>query len=211
MDSEPPTRKDTPTTPKTKQKKTRKKINNHKASRTSNHHELKEANRTLLYQVWDAEQALRGMKKKLADTEQKLQKLADTEQKLEDTEKDRQSKIAELESIRKINDAKSEELARQNLAIITGRQELQSLKASVGDPVNGIQALQDACKEKDAKLKEKDEIIATQQEEADAYRMVIDRNGDWNAKISIKEQRAKDTLKVERNGPSAKLFLHFEP
>lgn len=188
--SEPPPRKDATTTPENRQKKTRKKIDKHKASRTSNHHEIKASNKTLTRQLWDAEQALKDTKQELEGTRQELENtkknLEDTKQELEDKEQARQSIVAELKRVQIICD------------------ELQSLKALVDDPINGIEALKESCREKDENLKEKDRIIVDKQEEVDACRKLNDTNGEHNAKIQHREDTAKGKLKTERKGSSFK-------
>lgn len=191
--SEPPKRKDTSTTPRRRQKKSGKKINLHKVSRTGNYSELKAMVKTLERELKDAEQA-----GKITD-----QALNITKQALKQSNQ-------ELKHIRKVCDGKSEEVRA-----------LQSLKALVDDPVHGVQAFQEYRRRKDKELKAKDGIIASQQEELyqakkereqavqenEAARTLNDSNGARNEQVRKRELTAKDKLSEERKGSSNCMLL----
>lgn len=195
--SEPANRKDTRTTPRRKQKESGKTINQPKASRASNHNDLKAKVKTLDRELRDTEKVLDITKQALKDTNQNFQ-----------------CNTSELKRVRKVCDEKSEEIRTQNLNHETEREKFQSLKDLVDDPVNGIQALQESCRRKDEESKVKDEKIISQQQEldetkkelekaikeAEAARTMNDSNGSRNEMLAKKERTAKNTLKKERDG-----------
>jgi chromosome segregation ATPase len=156
----------------------------------------------------NAENEIKDMKQELEETKQKFkdmeQKHKETKGELEHVKNDRQSKITELKRVRVICDQISTQDTTQHRAVTKPRGDLQPVDASVGDTVDSVQALTQLCRDKDEKLKEKDEAIARIQELADAARHLNDTNGAWSERVKKREQKTKQELKKAVSGSSFK-------
>lgn len=145
--SEPPMRKDTNITPKASRKKSRKQVDHHKASRTSNHQQLKEMIKAL-------------------ETE-----LASVRQAHSDTDREHQADIdwhaKELKRLKTSCNKQAEELRDKTQMVETEREESQTLRRKLKDAAHDMEALQLSCRNKDEELKGKEEVIAAKQKELD--------------------------------------------
>lgn len=143
--SEPPMRKDTTMTPKESRKKSRKQIDHHKASRTSNHQQLKEKNKTLECE------------------------LASVRQAHSDTDREHQANLdwhaQESERLQKRYDEQVDKAREVSQMFETAREKIQTLTRKLEDAVNDVQTLQLSCLNKDEEMKGKDEVIAAIQRE----------------------------------------------
>lgn len=145
--SEPPMRKDTTMTPKTKRQRSRRKVNHHKASRTSEHQKLKDRVETLELELNSARQAH-------DDTTQELQENLDWH-------------IQELKRRLQREDELAEEVRAQDQMVATERHENQRLKRELKDLANHVEASALSCKNKDEELERKEGAIAAKQKELD--------------------------------------------
>lgn len=146
-DSEPPMRKDTTMAPKAKRKKPREKVNHHKASRTSNHQQLKDKVKFL--------ESVRDSAKEARDDEtQELQADLDWHR-------------TEVKRLTQLHEKQTGEVREQKQMVQAGRQDSQALKRKLEDAVNDFEAFKLSCENKDTDLKEEKKVIAVQRQQLD--------------------------------------------
>ncbi|KAK7721307.1 hypothetical protein SLS64_001603 [Diaporthe eres] len=143
--SEPPMRKDTTMTPRPKRKKARNEINRHKASRTSNHQELKERAKALECELDSARQAHDDENR---ENQANLDWHATELKKL-------QARCSEL----------ADEMREQEQIAQTEHQENKALRRKLKDIEKDVDVFQLSCQNKDDELKGKEEVIAAKQKE----------------------------------------------
>lgn len=146
-DSEPPMRKDTTMAPKAKRKKPREKVNHHKASRTSNHQQLKDKVKFL--------ESIRDSAREAHDDETK------------DLQADLDWHRTELKRLTQLQEEQTGKVREQKQMVETERQENQALKRKLEDAVNCFEASKLSCQNKDVGLQEKEKVIAVQRQELD--------------------------------------------
>lgn len=173
--SEPPLRKDTSTTPK-KPKKSRKRVNNRKATRAKTYHELKQSNKDLKLELADAKQAMKDMK-----------------QEHDKTLRAKDEAIA----------AKQEELDKKTNKAAIYKQQRDELRLSHETANKERASMEQRLTSKTRKLTEANERLEKLEQEFEHVRKVNDTNGSWNARLTDKARRAKDSLAKERTGLSS--------
>lgn len=145
--SEPPMCKDTTIAPQAKRNKSRKKIDHHKATRTSNHQHLKDRVKTLESELDSARQAH------------------------EDESREQQENLdwhaEELKLLQARWDEQAQVMGQQQQTIETERQKNQTLRRKLEDTANDVGALQLSCQNKDEELKGKEKVISAKQRELD--------------------------------------------
>lgn len=183
--SEPPTRKNTSTTPRSKRKKSREKVNHHKVSRTNKHHGLQERSKTLEGDFWVAKQVLKKKKQE---------------------HKDMKTEFAwnsyELKRVRKICAENSEELQKQRLKMEADHEEIRSLKGSCSRKDEELKAKDAIIVSQQTELDEAERSRKQAEDVAEAARILNDSNGAHNDRVLQREHTAKEKLKKERKGSS---------
>lgn len=159
-DSESPMRKDTIMTPKPKPKKSRGKINNHKASRTSNHQELKERVKTLELEASTRQQAQERLQQNCNKQAEQVQA---QKQMIETERQENQRRKCELEDL--TNQAEAFERSCQNkdekLKVKEGA--IAAKQTELDDSKSHSVRLNISLNEKEVTLQEKDAVIANLQ------------------------------------------------
>ncbi|KAG6366138.1 hypothetical protein INS49_000314 [Diaporthe citri] len=152
--SEPPMRKDTIMIPRAKRKKSRKEIDHLKASRTSNHQELKERVKELKETVEALECDLKSARRAHDDNNRENQE-------------NLKWHATELNILQARCSEQDDELRQQQQIVETERQENETLQRKLNDAANDVETLRLSCQNKDEELKGKEEVIAAKQEELD--------------------------------------------
>ncbi|KKY31817.1 hypothetical protein UCDDA912_g08242 [Diaporthe ampelina] len=144
--SEPPMRKDTRMTPEAKRKKLSK-VNHCKASRTSNHRELKDKTQALERELENARQAHDDTKR--------------------DIQADLEWHAQELKRLQQHCDEKADNARKQEQMVVTAHRDNEKLERKLEDAANVVKALQISCQDKDRELNARAGDIAALQKELD--------------------------------------------
>lgn len=193
MDSEPPTRKDTSTTPRRKRKKSRSPINHHKAPRTSSFHALQQMNKIFKRASTDSNQQLIDARKARDELQKQLS--ARQEAYLE--------KVEEVKAKDEDLAVKQKELDNKTDQLATSENESGRLKSEL-EAANKELALREeklACT-----MRELDEVKKLHEEavqETEALHRVNDKKGFLNEQQAQKHEKAKETQRKERSGSSS--------
>lgn len=174
-DSEPPMRKDTTMAPKAKRKKSREKVNHHKASRTGNHQQLKD-------RIKNFDREIDSVREAHDDEIKEFQANLDWHR-------------TELERLTQLYEEQTSKVREQKQMVETGRQENQALKRKLGDAINGFEASKLSCQNKDVDLKEKEKVIAVQCQEL---------NDSKHRSASLEESLAETELTVKSKDENIK-------
>lgn len=162
--SEPPTRKDTTMTPKTKRKQSRSRVNHHKASRTSKHQDLKDRISTL-------ERALEAHEDTNREQQEDLEWHSKEVKRLEQLCNEQTEDVREQKKMVKTARQDNENLATGVEALQRSCQDkdevIATLKRDLDDSKGQSASLEKSLVEIHLTMKSKDELIAAKQNELD--------------------------------------------